>query len=275
MALLAQACSPPEQSTPGQAPPRRNPAHSLDGASRGTQINRNCLGCAFRLANPAEAARRARAHPVHPSPGHARPHQPLPTKPQAPLVLRAPSSLHPGQSRSGFYDPLERPAPPARQPRPRSLPPAPTQAPRAAASARSQTLSPASRAPAPRAAPRSPPRPASRALGVAAVSCGGACSRFASRSRTPSSSSVVAARLQVGRLPLRCGSPCRRALLGARRGPGQLEGAAARGAHTVMAAGRRAPQVLHGLLEPCWVLFCLGGAFCFFGPIRCSRLSYF
>lgn len=201
MALLAQACSPPEQSTPGQAPPRRYPAHSLDGASKGTQINRNCLGCAFRLANPAEAARRARAHPVHPSPGHARPHQTLPTKPQAPLVLRAPSSLHPGQSRSGFYDPLERPRPP----RPRSLPPAPTQAPRAAASARSQTLSPASRAPAPapRAAPRSPPRPACRTLGVAAVSCGGACSRFASRSRTPSSSSVVAAGLQVGRLP--CG----------------------------------------------------------------------
>lgn len=204
MALLAQPCSPLEQSTPGQAQSRRSPAHSLDGASRGTQINRNCLGCAFRLANPTETARRARAHPVHPSPGHARPRQPLPTKPHAPLALHAPNSHHPGQSRFGFYDPLERP-PPARQPRPRSLPAAPTQAPRAAASARSQTLSPASRAPAPapRAAPGSPPRPACRALGVAAVSCGGACSRFAPGSRTPSSSSVVEARLQVGGLP--CG----------------------------------------------------------------------
>lgn len=65
----------------------------------------------------------------------------------------------------------------------------------------------------------------------------------------------------------RCGSPCRRGLLGARRGPGQLEGAAARGAQTVMAAGRRAPQVLHGLLEPRWVLFllvCWGGGLILF-----------
>lgn len=62
----------------------------------------------------------------------------------------------------------------------------------------------------------------------------------------------------------RRGSPCRRGLLGARRGPGQLEGAAARGAQTVMAAGRGAPQVLHWLLEPHWVLFLLGGGLILF-----------
>lgn len=135
---------------------------------------------------PAQATRA----PTSPSPLSHRhswscAHQAASTQANRALGSTIPSSAHP--------------------PRPRSLPPAPTQAPRAAASARSQTLSPASRAPAPapRAAPRSPPRPACRALGVAAVSCGGACSRFASSSRTPSSSSVVAARLQVGGLP--CG----------------------------------------------------------------------
>lgn len=161
MALLAQPCSPLEGSTPGQAQSRRSPAHSLDGASRGTQINRNCLGCAFRLANPTETARRARAHPVHPSPGHARPRQPLPTKPHAPLARHAPNSHHPGQSRFGFYDPLERP-PPARPDRARSrqLPPKP----RALQPRRVPRPFPRPRAPPPPPrAPRPGPRPVRRA----------------------------------------------------------------------------------------------------------------
>lgn len=126
----------------------------------------------FPLPKTAEAARLAGAYPLHPGPGHAQPRQfPLP-KPHAPLALSAAINLHPGQARSGFSETLERP--PLRI----ALAPAspdPSRATRAAVSARSQTLSPASRAPAPapapRAAPGSPPRPACRALGVVAVLC--------------------------------------------------------------------------------------------------------